>query len=78
MENVRVMKYYPYRTGFVRGATFRRATMRPLEEHLFKEAGVRIDNHTCFLVKDLYHQPVAVMFHDLQCIIGKEVEERRW
>lgn len=77
-EKLKVIKYYPYRSGFVRGATFPRETMRSLEEHLFQQIGQRPDNHTCFLVEDMYYNPVAVMFHDLQCVIGAAVEERKW
>jgi len=52
--------------------------MRDLEVELNQLAGKQIDNHVCFSFTDEYGNPHAVMFHDLVCIVGKEVEERRW
>jgi hypothetical protein len=75
---MKIIKHYPYRTGFVHGISFPRETMRDLEVELNQLAGKQIDNHVCFSLTDEYGNPHAVMFHDLVCIVGKEVEERRW
>lgn len=77
-DNLRVLRYYPYRTGFVRGATFPREQMKSLEEYLFAKDSRRPDNHTCFLVEDLHYHIIGVMFSDLSCVIGDSVEERKW
>jgi len=67
---MKVIKYYPYRTGIVRGTEIPRELMRSLEEALYKEIKVKhFDNHVCFSVIDERHKPFAVMFHDLVCII---------
>jgi len=52
-EKLKLLQYYRYRTarpsgGFV---IFPREPMRSFEEILAKMAGVRIDNHTCYLVE---------------------------
>jgi hypothetical protein len=73
---MKIVKYYPYRKGLVRGHAIPRELARPLEEELCKLAGVSIDNHVCFFLLDEYSNPFAVMFHDLVCVFGQEVDER--
>lgn len=74
----RVIKYYPYRTGIVRGLDISRDLVKPLEESLFKEIGQEADNHTCFAVMGEHGTMGAVMFTDTVCVFGNRVEERRW
>jgi hypothetical protein len=75
---MKIIRHYPYRTGSVHGISFPRETMRDLEVELNQLAGKQIDNHVCFSIVDERGNLCAVMFHDLVCIVGKEVEERRW
>ena len=44
---MKVLKYYPYRTGIVRGIEVLRELTRPLEEKLHELNGTQIDNHVC-------------------------------
>jgi hypothetical protein len=78
MKKLSVVKYYPYRTGYVHGVQIPREIMRGLEEQLCKESQVGIDNHVCFSIIDTAYKPFAVMFHDFTCVIGENVEERKW
>lgn len=76
---MKVIKHYPYRTGMVRGIELPRELMRAVERLLYDQMGYKdFDNHTCFSFTDEHGNLGAIMFHDLICIIGKDVEERRW
>jgi hypothetical protein len=73
------IKHYPYRTGMVRGISFPRESMRVVERLLYEQMGLKdFDNHVCFSFVDEYGNLGAIMFHDLVCIVGKSVEERKW
>ena len=76
---MKVIKHYPYRTGFVRGLIVSRDAMKSLEETIYKEIGISsFGNHVCFSVVDEHDKPFAVMFSDFTCTIGKTVEDRKW
>jgi len=73
------IKHYPYRTGMVRGITLPREFTRSLERSLYDQMGLKyFANHVCFSFVDERGNPGAVMFHDLVCIVGKDVDERKW
>jgi len=83
---VKVLKFYPYRKGFVRGNSviqFPIEPMRNFQKMLAQIAGVDCDNHTCFLVEmeDAAisdKKVVAFMFFDLVMYMGDRVEEKSW
>jgi hypothetical protein len=81
---IKVLKYYPYRKGFVRGdlvLQFPITPMRDFQQLLAHIAGVKCDNHTCFLVeiKTISNNKiVAFMFSDLTMYMGDRVEEKSW
>ena len=76
---MKVIKYYPYRTGIVRGIELPRELTRAVERELYDQTGLKdFDNHVCFSFADEHGKPGAIMFHDLICIVGKSVEDKRW
>ena len=78
-EGMKVTKHYPYRTGMVRGIELPRELMRAVERSLYDQMGYKdFDNHVCFSFADEHGNPGAIMFHDLICIVGKDVDERKW
>jgi hypothetical protein len=37
-----------------------------------------VPNHTCFEIQDEQYQVRFIMFHDLNVIIGNEIDIKRW
>ena len=81
---MKLLQYFPYRKAYVRGGNplyFPRELMKDLELELAKMAGVRKDNHTCYLV-EVKSQPIPVqrciMFTDFDCIIGDKFDIKSW
>lgn len=76
---IKVIKYYPYRTGMVYGGTeYPRESMESLETSLYAEIGEKsFCNHACFDVS-CDGKEFGVMFTDLKCRIGNKVVEKRW
>ena len=81
---IKILKYYPYRTGFVRGDSvlvFPIEPMRNFQKMLAQMAGVQCDNHTCFLTEmetTGEKKIVAFMFSDLIMYMSNQVEEKSW
>jgi len=81
---IKVLKFYPYRKGFVRGDVvlqFPITPMRDFQKLLAHIAGVQCDNHTCFLVEmktTFSEKIVAFMFSDLIMYMGDRIEEKVW
>ena len=76
-----IVQYYPYRKGRVFGIVIPRELMIPFEEALYKELSLtsgittRPDNHSCFSLIDGRAKEYAVMFTDMDCIIGTSVSK---
>jgi hypothetical protein len=82
---MKVLKYYPYRKGFIRGTSvlqFPIEPMRNFQKMLAQLAGVDCDNHTCFLVEiedsACREKIVGFMFSDSIMYMGDRVEEKSW
>ncbi len=78
---MKVLRYYPYRTGMIRGRflhSLPRKLMEPIEKELCKQAKVTPDNHTCFLISGEHYETYAIMFSDFECTIGETIEDRKW
>jgi hypothetical protein len=80
---MKVLDYFPYRRGYVRGNPMKlpRESMKSLEETLAKMYGLRTDNHVCYLVQiQSFPKDVVkgIMFTDSNCIIGDRVDAERW
>ena len=78
---MKVLKHYPYRTGYVRGSDvieFPRIYMTDFEIELVKIAGVRIDNHTCYEVSNSAFpgtKTIFIMFTDSVIRIGTRIDK---
>jgi len=82
---LKVLAYYPYRKGYVRGegvVHFPREMMRDFEHALAELAGVKPDNHTCYLIRldgFLDSEIRAFMFSDLNMTMGNTIDiEKAW
>lgn len=78
--SVKVVRYYPYRKGFVRGTgiAIPREFAKPLEDLLHQLNGSKIDNHVCFEIVDDRGENRAIMFTDHECITGEYVKDGSW
>lgn len=74
------VKQYPYRSADVRDVlvTVPRKLVEALEEHLAEKAGVRIDNHTVYEIRQLENELVYILFHDEHAIFARELVEGSW
>lgn len=78
---MKVMKHFPYRTGYVRGTDvveFPRIYMNDFEQELAKSAKVQIDNHTCYEVLNSAfpgNKTIFVMFTDSVIRIGTRIDK---
>lgn len=76
MTSVKVLNHYPYRKAWVRGTgvvAFPREMMMTFEKHLAQQAGVKPDNHTCYVVEMASFPENIVktfMFTDLYVFMG--------
>lgn len=83
MYMMKVVQFYPYRTGYVRGNTiqFPREWMETFENELARISGNKRDNHTCYIVRfDGYpdERIRAFMFTDSLMIMGDRVDVKNW
>ena len=74
------IKYYPYRTGFVRGIGIDREKTKALEDQLYADLNITSkSNHACFdCIDENTNEKCAVIFSDFSCVIGEKVEKRNW
>jgi hypothetical protein len=81
---MKVLRFFPYRTAFVRGddvLEFPRRLFKDLEFQLAKDAGISADNHTCYEVEVNsfpMNRIVYLMFTDLNVRMGNRIDEERW
>ena len=76
---LKATKYFPYRTGIVRGTSVPRENTKSLEDKLYADLKLGgKSNHACFECIDENGKHCAVMFSDFSCTFGDIVEKRNW
>lgn len=58
--------------------TLPRKLVQNLEEELAKKAGVRIDNHTVYEIRQYGDAPTFILFDDMVAVFGRTLIEGSW